>query len=200
MNSEEEIRVIDVTGNPKERENVLTGAIFPKTKDENGLMVMKDFPFVYRDQKIQLAVYYCPYAPVDEAAEKLSDNFLKELTAQGGVFRITDTFNRLVEKILIREAGLDDRFIEIIKILAISQSAKKNPGIAKAVPLFSPKSDDEFQLDFYLAGTIQGTVPFNRELYRSVEKDFGAMADSTPVTGWVVDSGWVDRMLDQAHQ
>lgn len=199
--SEQEIRVIDVTGDAAEKENVLSAKIFPQEKDENGLLVMKDFPFLYVDDGKKIKILYTPFKEPCDMLPKVPAEILGEpekFQREGGLFRCVRSFNQLIEKILIRDAELDDRFVEIIKILAMTQSSKKNPDIVKTYPLFSRKSEDEFQLDFYWQGTVQGTVPFDRDLYRSVAKDFKAMADNTTIDDWTVDSDWVDRMLDQS--
>ena len=198
--SDEEIRVIDVTGNPKAREEVLNAKIFPEEKDENGLPVLRDFPFLYRDREKKLTLWYSPTEEAAEAVRRFTPEEIGGYEENGGEFRIVGSFNRLIEKILIRDAGLEDRIVEIIKILALSESSKKNPDITKTIPLFSETGRNEYQLSFYWQGTIQGTVPFNLDLYRSVEKDFRPMADNTPVTAYTVDSGWVDRMIDQANR
>ena len=118
--------------------------------------------------------------------------------------RIVIGADNLVEKIRIFDAGLDDRLIEIYKIMLYGQmqpQLAEMPGGDDVDAVFVDEQlDGSLDLVFVANGQAVGAVPFSKEVYDIIEKQYSdavsQLADAEPV----IDQDWAFDFLAKVAQ
>lgn len=76
------------------------------------------------------------------------------------------------EKLNIYDAGMDDRAIELIKVIAASDLGRKQPDLKYDKVLFSAPENDLKRINFFHEKKLVCSAGIPEELYRKVVKDF----------------------------
>jgi len=121
---EQEIHVIpsvNVTVEPEMREKVLSGEIFLFTCEKCGFAGFAGYPFIYEDKETAggFLIYLEPECEDREVG--VDGDVADQILLQNMTMRLVTTVNELKEKIFVFEAGLDDRVLELFKMLALSK-------------------------------------------------------------------------------
>lgn len=85
--------------------------------------------------------------------------------------RIVLTSNELREKVMIFEAGLDDRIIEIMKCFYMSAVIENRSGMQIAECLFSVEND-QLMFEFLTMDGRFFSTPIRKELYEDFEREY----------------------------
>ena len=122
---------ITVKDSPDLKEDLLHGKInifrFPSCHQA----ALMPSPMLYHDEEKKLMISFTPCA--DSVQEQqLYDNVMKASTESGELdklegynLRFVTDFNELLEKLLIFDSGLNDKAVEVIKLMIIMQDADK---------------------------------------------------------------------------
>jgi len=119
---------INVSNSPLLKKQFLAGELNKCVCKECGHEAMVEHPVLYHDAEKKLLVWLSN----DEAPPK--DDFdpsapsMKEFL-EGNNLRLVRSRNELIEKILIFDAGLDDRHLEFIKLVLMAQMSKNGQEI-----------------------------------------------------------------------
>ena len=105
---------INVMLHPEMRRNVLDGSAFEFVCPSCGARERLAYACLYHDQQESFMVYWVPAAEQDKA-ETLAMLENIPIPMPGYRRRIVTSRNRLREKILLFERGVDDRVIEVMK-------------------------------------------------------------------------------------
>jgi len=173
---------LNVQLNPEQKENVLTGKLFQFTCPHCKETYTLCHNFLYHDMENQIMIHYIldnDDKGAQEAKEAFDNRFgtheneLGELLAATGMndayrMRIVRSHNELKEKILIFDAGLDDRVISLLKFLY----AAKNQETEFDAVLFNPTEDWKENLIFFNKGEMIGTTEMSKAVYDKFEGDF----------------------------
>jgi len=112
---------LNVTLNPLEKEELLKGTLTKFTCLKCNWSAEVTYPMLYHDMQRQLMFWLWPAK---------GDPDVAGMPLQAGIenykFRIVDSRIDLVEKIFIFDAGLDDRVIEMMKLMSRVQPAGGN--------------------------------------------------------------------------
>lgn len=106
---------VNVSLDPKLREGVLSGKLFQWTCPECGETLTILYDFLYHDMDNHFMIYFSPNDC--ESINRQTNEMLEKYKGmRDSLYRSTDNYNRLKEKIFILENGLDDIAIELGKV------------------------------------------------------------------------------------
>ena len=157
-------------------------------------------PLLYRDTKNKLLISLCPTSDPDEA--KKNFDTVRESSRRSGELddlagyrlRFVSSYNDLMEKILIFDAGLDDKTIEIIKLMVLMQEPDK---MQSRTALFGRRTDDG-SIEIMVKST-DGAVFTSRtpgETYGIILREMQNSGIKLASRDWeVVDRGFAVRAL-----
>lgn len=116
---------VDTTENSKLREKLLLNKLMEYKCKICGYTDQNYYPFLYTDLNDKILIWHIPTESDKQLSEITSEinkeNELADKESRDFVFRAVSDYNDLKEKIIIRNAGLDDRVIEVIKLIYESQ-------------------------------------------------------------------------------
>ena len=201
-------KVINVTEKAKLKEEIMKNRLYQFSCEECEYMAPLTYEclYVYR-YRIHIAVSKCviqlllfflpPGMPVMNAEIKAE---IAELEREKGIDkRLVDNINDLKEKIMIADNHLDDRVIEIIKIMYIDQMKKEMEDDTLLNILFDYNRDNYCFLVFFQKKGI-GKIPLTREFYRQVEDKYkDAIKEHSMDSFMKVDMEWAGKILFKNH-
>ncbi|MCI1965570.1 MAG: CpXC domain-containing protein [Oscillospiraceae bacterium] len=189
---------VDAAQNPDRKARVLNETMFDWSCPECGYTARFLYPFLYHDPERNYMVYLSPNGGGCEEID-----LEKEFPQLHGVAkRLVTTPEALKEKILIFDAGLDDRAVELVKLaLAGVLDQKHGKKAAAGYFCYADESKNEIGFSFLLEGEDKPVRRHTRmEAYqKSVE--IVECAGSVPADGFVpVDGMTAQTILDHYHE
>ena len=181
---------INVALDPQLKARVKDGSLFVSECPFCGTRNLVRFQTLYHDPDRKLMVWLLPEGieppeAVSEAVKGLSGYTLRRVYDAGS----------LVEKVNLKDAGLDDAVMEMCKWVTRLELAEKNPAVMDAPMKFHRMegADNEIVLAFPLNGQMQEvTVGFN--VYEDARGILSRNPSVRPGEGFaVVDAAWVER-------
>lgn len=147
---------LDVVRNPELKARFLAGQLNSYVCAECGDEQYVLYPMLYYDAGRKLVIWLAGEEPADDLPVPAE---LEEEPAEDYRFRWVTSENQLREKVLIEDAGLDDRMVEIFKVL-IRQSAEDSGEDIEGELFFTGTSEDEDgpRMDFVIVSD-QEVVP-----------------------------------------
>ncbi len=175
---------INVHTNPDLKEKVLDRSLFKFICKECGYEAMLDYSLLYEDT---YRIYYVTtQQELDEVMDLFSTTEERIEENQYEINRVVCSQDDLFEKIDIFEMRLDDRVIEIIKVL-FYRNFKQQKQVNVDAILF--KSD--FSLHFMNQGFEEGKVQFDVSLYEQVKEKYEEYMDEDVR----IDFDWASSIL-----
>lgn len=184
---------------PEAKQKVLSGELFQFKCPKCGSVTNVNYDLLYHQMDDQLMIQV---ASTDEELRVASESFDKfidgsflpgfSLLEQDYCFRIVRNLNQLREKIYIFDQGLDDRIIEVLKVLMFF-----NPGVKPDVKQFDEKvvevfvdinegAPEKFAVRFDNGNWR--TAPFIKQWYDEVKNGISALGDGQQ--SYIVDHDW----------
>lgn len=185
---------------PQAQADLLSGRLFTYTCPHCKSVNTVNYGMLYHQMKKHIMIEYVPdnedTMEVVDYFEKITSGELLELPRlqDDYKFRIVHSQNQLREKAYIFEQDLDDRIIELMKIIIIAQIGKSNVDFEIREILLAP--DEEGPKNFVILlsdGRFIGTS-FALELYKALENDLIDPADGG-LKEYIVDSNWAINRL-----
>ncbi len=198
---------VNVTLNPELKEQVFSRELFEHTCPQCGETTHLFYPLLYHDQDRHLLIWMLP---PDERGEVSLDPL--SMNAQAKIFptyrlRLVASLNALLEKIMIFDAGLDDRAVELLKEL-LWQDGAADPTFPRELFFFSQVVvDTEGARHLEM---VQLQPPNERYAFRVTwDKGYQVVLDllhgdygipRAQETGWRrVDHTYAKEILESAH-
>lgn len=182
--------MIDAQENPSEAEDVKNGSIFLKPCPECGHKNLILWEFFYKDTEKGYALHLCEKNSTHKPS--LKSTYLKQ--------RIVYEPVEMIEKTFIFDQGLDDRVIEIMKLMnLIVVSDDKQIEISDII--FSPDEDGNNHFLILSDGEEYGTTAFSKDMYDDVKDTFITTLSPEYAVSERVDAFWAlhavrkDQML-----
>jgi hypothetical protein len=126
---------VNVTLNPELKEKLIERELFRFHCPACGVTSELVFPLLYHDQQRKVMIWLLIPDENDQVAlDRASIEMAKE-ALKGYILRLVTSTNILIEKILIFDAFLDDRVIELLKTLLV-QEADLEAGFARDLLFF----------------------------------------------------------------
>lgn len=116
---------VNVSLDPKLREEVLSGRIFDWKCPECGETTSIRYNLLYHDMDNKFQIYYSPTNCID--LNKMINDMKAKYPGMQELCRTVDSLNSLKEKIYIFESGLNDIVIELLKIVIKDKERNKIP-------------------------------------------------------------------------
>ena len=191
---------VTASDSPDLKASLLSGNVNVMTCTQCGQRALVPTALLYHDEEKKLLFSFYPLNDEDKARDYLKD--IRESSKQSGeleeyrdyVLRFISDYNSLMEKILIFDSGLNDKTIEIIKLMVLLQDEAKAD---KRTALFGKKYEngtieimvkDEDGSIFTSRAPYETYVAIHNELLRSGVKDVSYEWE-------VVDKAYAKRLL-----
>ena len=113
--------------------------------------------------------------------------------------RVVINPDQFKEKLLILDAGLDDRIVEIMKMMMIAVLSMKEPDTQIREFLFDRGKDGEFKFTLNLGNGRWGSTGYSQALYEHVKSDFKKELEEekNPI---MVDSKWAFHVMEKKRK
>lgn len=201
---EEEIRMnfhefVDAQTEPELKEAIINGQFFLAECPNCGQTTLAEYPVMYTDSEKKLNVYMAPGYEPDLLNQlnslDIEDVELDEATS----FRLVENGGELLEKILIAEAGRDDRVLELYKAIACENLKEDFPQLRPEEMLyFKDDQGEEMFIVFDVENPFgeQLTIEVDPEMYEQLEKDCIEALWTEPGKYEVVNAAWLEERID----
>ena len=173
--------------------DIISGKLFEVECKHCGLRTHVDYPILVNDMAHNVMIYYTHPDGVEETEKALvSMNKLYK-----GRTRIVTDQPTLREKVAIFNAELDDRVIELLKVIVMAQVEEQLAGKEVQGVFFVPDDNPRFEIVF---DDGSGHVPVSMEFYKKVEEEFfgeKALATDDEV---FVDRDWAYSRIESSEE
>ena len=167
QNSKRTWKEINVLTNPDLKKKVKNQSLFKFACKECGYEALLDYSLIYEDGQYRI-YYVTTQDELDEVLDLLESK--DELAQQDSKKnRIVCSQEDLIEKINIFDLGLDDKIIEVIKVLFYMNLQQQKEVNIDAI-LFSKETS--YHLRFLNQGFEEGNVSFDDDLYNRVKEQY----------------------------
>ena len=175
--------------NSEQRE--LVAALFDnslfKCECSCGHVFLLNYPLVYNDPDHGLLAHYIGDGDVEQAQKELKESaellgFSKELAC-----RVVKSVDELKEKAFIAQMGLDDRIMELVKLVYLRQIFAAYPDIKIDSIYFSVQDGKNILL---FLGDVNLSLDFSYEIYAKLAEQFTGL--DNPL---IVDYKWAKEVL-----
>ena len=184
-------KTINVTEKAKMKKDILQNRVFQFTCDHCNYMAPLTYNSLYVDREKKLMIYMAPTMTAEVKQELQC--FSRE---EGNMTRrLVDNINDLKEKIMIADNGLDDRMIEVIKIMYLNQIKKEMEDDTLMDILFDYSADQMCFLVFFQKKGI-GKIPLTKEFYKGVEEKYRKAVEAVPMDSFeTVNMEWAGKIF-----
>lgn len=180
---------INVTEKEGLRQDILKNRIFAFRCEKCGLNAPLTYECHYYDPGKKYQIFLAP--ELDEKAMQAMKELEEKTT---GTKRVVDNINDLKEKIMIRENHMDDRVVELLKIMVISQLKKEMKDDTLMNILFDYNGGDLFFIVFFEKKGI-GRLPIALDQYRQIENQYRmGILDHSVDAFMKVDLEWAGKV------
>lgn len=190
---------IDIPYDIEQKEKVLKNTFFKATCEDCKISFPIAYKCLYNDMEQKFLIWLAPRLEEEEKAEvaeyneKLkTDNRLR--LAQGGyTYRIVRNDNELREKVLIFDEGLDDRYIETMKLVYVPAFKKNIAKDSKILGLyFDKKSPGEgYQWVLIFDNKKPVIADINMDIYEDMKDKLHDLVEEKTGEGFIqISAPW----------
>lgn len=190
---------VNVTLEPQLKEKLLAGELFAQKCPNCGEVARLDYPMLYHDMEKKLLIFYVRDDKGRADAIEVFNND-KNMLASPEEYekRIVGSINQLREKILLADAGLDDRIMEFVKLVYIKSLQSQQPAIEAAQVLYT---DTEPPMIAFI--TPEGNCvssEFEKGLYDEVAEKSLPLIEKYGVPDYQVNSRWLMNLINSEEK
>lgn len=185
---------------PDLKDKILTGELFTFKCEKCGKMSPITYPCLYNDMFSKTMIYL---TQEEDAASKMNEILFEMQEAyeiqkrQGYEYRIVKTVNELAEKIMIKDMGLDDRVVEIVKALIMIKSESDGMDIDTILGLYYyPGKENRHQIVILLEDGRQAVIPLEQQFIEETSEALKDRIEANIQEGYQkIDVEWVTKVL-----
>lgn len=197
---------INIAEHPEFKSQILSGDFFKYTCPHCNEVIPTAGPLLYHDPNIPAMIYYLPQgfnSSVDELDELLA--LIQNMEADRASLyqaRLVSSIDKLLEKIYIYDAKLDDRIVELVKLAYLKHYGKdlQNKGTVHA-SLFMPSEDKtDAQIVFILGDAHEmASVDFSKDYYVFFATEFSERLEKDSAFNQfrTVDEKWAINFISE---
>ena len=186
---------INTKQDPELKEAVRTGDAFRYTCPDCGATALLNYNFLYH----QMEDKYMVFVSVEGDAwnQMMSILSARQKDLPDYTMRIVRSYNDFREKLMILDAGLDDRVVEIIKssVWHNVEETYADKGIDEI--LFAMNDDGEHGFFFRSKDKMIASMEFDMDLYKVVKNAAESRLDFYSRGIFVIDRAWADRVVGE---
>ncbi len=186
---------------PEMKAKVVSGELFqytcPKCKSVHNVV----YDMLYHQMEDHLMIQL---VNTEESAREAVKQFAQ--FANGGIpglpnidmgyrYRVVMSLNQLREKIYIFDQGLDDRVLEIMKLILKAQLSESNPDLQIEEMLLNPSENGPQSFSVKLENGQWGELPYGEDLYEML-KDKASNPDDDGKHELVVSERWALAQIE----
>lgn len=191
---------------PSLGKKVRSGELFRTVCPACGQKIDVVYPCLYHQMKDRFMIYYAPgKEAMDEAAAAFEEGLDEadkkrgfDAADQGYRNRVVGSLYDLQEKIAIFDAGIDDRVVEICKVLIGSELQQSQPEAAFDDLLYYTGENGESRLALIREGNAFASITLPEDIRREVGERFKPLIDKYG-DELVIDMEWVMNSVSKAE-
>lgn len=200
------VEEVNVEKQPEAKAAILSGDFFKYTCPECGKDISTAGPLLYHDPAVPTMLYFVP-SGFDASTDKL-DEMLSLIQGMEGdkaslyQARLIPTIDKLLEKIYIQDAKLDDRVVELVKLAYLKHYGRElqTKGSIHATLFMPSKDGNDAQIIFIFEETHDmATVDFSEDFYAYFATEYSEqLAKEAEINQFrVIDEKWAANFLTQ---
>lgn len=179
--------------NPVEKQQLLDGTLFRFECKNCGHKSNVNYGILYHDMTHRAMVYYVDESSVEHTKETMLDaERMSGFDMPGYRKRIVTDQNALREKAIIFEHGLDDRVVEIIKLVYYANASERFPD-ANIRAVYFLVVDEKYCLEFIGDQPLSAEIPAG--VYDDIKKDYADRFNGEGDAECIVDMQWASKIL-----
>lgn len=190
---------------PVLKDKVRSGELFRTVCPSCGQPIDVVYPCLYHEMNNKVMIYYAPGADAmkdaaaafEEGEEATGRERGFDSAASGYRNRVVGSLYDLQEKIAVFDAGLDDRILEICKVLIGSELQQSQPDAAFDDLLFYQDKEGGARFALMREGNAFASIALPREIYEEVGNRYKTLID-TYGDEKVIDMQWVMNSVSKA--
>lgn len=197
---------IDVDVEKDLKEKIMSEELFMFECEECGQKALMAFPCLVSN--LEKRYMYWLVANFDDEQKQALDDDLAETIknaedkefAEGYTLRIVGSINELKEKILLADLDLDDRVIEILKLLCINEVKDELQSTQLSEVRFNQTNEGQMFFVLIFLNRDPAMIDITKDMYEKVEKMFANdIKEMTPDEGFAeIDPYWANEVLDNS--
>ena len=186
---------INTMENPEMKEKVRNDEAFHFHCPECGASALLNYNFLYHQQEDKVLIY------VSADGGDTSD-MAQILDQRGNAFdgyrkRIVRSYNAFKEKLLILDAGFDDRIVEIIKS-SVWDNVEAHYKDKKIDEIYFATNDDGVHgFLFRSAGEMVASMEFDESLYKAIYDSAYERLDAATRNDLYIDRDWAKDVVER---
>lgn len=195
--------------NPDEAQQLIDGSLFTYRCPHCGAKTDVVYPCLYHDMKEHAMVQLVDKGSLDEAIRMLdklqADGMLARMTAEANYrHRLVTSQNDLREKAMLFRDGLDDRAMEVLKLLVLKQLAETETDfegfMSNGILLYvGQTAAEEIEFEWFIEqpdGSLSKPLAFSapREHYMQAEQIVEMLGRRIAPT-YIIDRDWASQIL-----
>lgn len=194
---------IDIPYDMEQKEKVLKNTFFKAGCDTCKITFPIGYKCLYNDMEQKYLIWMAPKLEEDEQKdieeynERLkTDSHLK--LAQGGyTYRIVRNDNELREKVLIFDEGLDDRYIETMKMVYVPVFKKNLAKDSRIMGLyFDKKEDGGYQWVIVFDNRQPMIADVNMDIYEDMKDKLNSIVEEKTTEGFIqINAPWAMEVM-----
>ncbi len=187
VNTEE---LTDIQNHIKSRE------LFTCTCPECGKKALIDYGMLYHDPQKKLMICYSQEEqPIQNAFQEFRKKQEEEPEYAEYVFRVVSSQNGLREKLVIFDADLDDRYLEIIKLIILRNLEAKDPELEVTGSFFLVDSEGRYIIEYLSENKVAVTVEVKQKMYDEIKERFHADLLEAHDASFIINQAWAFEYL-----
>lgn len=171
---------------PFARNDIISGKLFEVKCEKCGQVTHVIYPILFNDLEHQVMIQYVPPEDVESVLSSV-----EIITRMGSRARIVTSIEELREKAMVFESDLDDRVIEVHKLLVIRQVRNQMGGEHIRAMFFNTDGNPRFEM---IVDGQEGYVPLNMDDYadlvEAMSPSFESLKDE-----YCINGEWAERYL-----
>lgn len=178
--------------NPEVKQQLLDGTLFRFVCTHCGYESEVDYSILYHDMTHQAMVWYVEEDDVARTQEMMTDAEDKTGEMSGYRMRIVTDQNTLREKAILFEHGLDDRVVEMIKLIYYVHITENYPDDDFTAVYCMPE-EDKYILDFFGDRPLSVEVPVC--VYDNIKREYAERLDAADGGETQIDIRWASGFI-----
>lgn len=187
--------------NPEAKEKLLNATFFDQKCEHCGAVAGMLYPMLYHDMSKKVMIWFFTDENSTAEAYDTIEFAEKELDAfeegKKYKYRIVFTPNDLSEKVIIFDNGLDDRVIEVLKLIVSLMVMEQYPDERIEVVYFDVDDNGGYMFKLFTESENMITTNLDMNFYTAITEEYAKMIEKASVKKYVIDQNWAIRILNK---